>query len=727
MNKEQVNSEKVNKDKRARNLRRPPIDRKLLVSRHNVRQNSLDPASPVTVGNGEFAFTMDLTGLQSFPASYPVGEPGQEPAGTLLGTQSSWGWHSIPPAGAAPDLKDSLVEYPSPRGPVKYVDLNGGSQDQHSEATGAAEAWLRGNPHRLDLGRIGLSLHEGGSSRPPHAAEISGPEQCLDLWTGMVDSRFNLAGETVAVRTACHPDRDELAISVSSPLLSRGLGITVSFPYGSAQWHDAADFTRPQAHRTQVETVPGGWLVRRSLDKDGYVLRITCAAAELDVTDEHELRLRSTDGTLDASFLFLPVGEFLSTGETAGKPDDSTPAGAAGVLAASPAWWERFWCSGAAVQLAETPDPRALELERRIVLSQYLTAVNCAGSTPPQETGLVCNSWRGRFHLEMHWWHGAHFALWNRPELLERSMGWYSEIRDTAVETARSQGLSGARWPKQVAPDGRESPSTIGPFLIWQQPHPIYLAELLYRAAPSRALLEKYAEIITDTANFMAGFALPADGGYTLGPPLIPAQESYASLRARVSNPTFELAYWQWALQTASRWMQRMGREPDPRWTEVAAGMTAPLIREGVYAAMDVEPFTLREDHPSMLCALGFLPQTELIDPEVMRATLHDVLDDWDWKSTWGWDYAVAAMTAARLSEPETAVEALLRPEAKNTHLTNGHNRQTPALPVYLPGNGGLLSAVALMAAGWDNGPRTHAPGFPPSWTVQWEGLVRAP
>ena len=39
---------------------------------------------------------------------------------------------------------------------------------------------------------------------------------------------------------------------------------------------------------------------------------------------------------------------------------------------------------------------------------------------PPQETGLTCNSWYGKFHLEMHWWHSVHFALWNRAPLLAK-------------------------------------------------------------------------------------------------------------------------------------------------------------------------------------------------------------------------------------------------------------------------------------------------------------------
>lgn len=47
-----------------------------------------------------------------------------------------------------------------------------------------------------------------------------------------------------------------------------------------------------------------------------------------------------------------------------------------------------------------------------------------------------------------------------------------------------------------------------------------------------------------------------------------------------------------------------------------------------------------------------------------------------------------------------------------NTYLPNGHNYQDPRLRVYLPGNGGLLTAIALMCAGWD-GCEIENPGFP--------------
>ena len=739
---------------------RGPIDRKELVRRHNVRQQALDPRSPVSVGNGEFAFTMDLTGLQSLPDSYPVGARDELPPGTLLGTQAQWGWHATPPAQAY-ELSGSTVLYDSPRGPVPYVDMAGGIVNDRETGTSPAETWLRANPHRLDLGRIGFRLVDAGEDRALSEGDVDDAEQTLDLWTGTVTSRFTLAGHPVTVMTACHPERDELGIRVESPGLQGRLAITIDFPYGSEAWHDAADWTSPDSHTTTLgDPAASGlhagstaWTAHRELDASRYQVVITGRGLTVLQTGQHRLRISpnpgssGSQGVMDLAVAFVSAGEgdCVPRGATgaalaAARPGAGTAAGTAVVLsgtarpaagssvaAASEAYWPGFWLSGGAIELAATDDPRAKELERRIVLSQYLTAINCSGSLPPQETGLVCNSWRGRFHLEMHWWHAAHFAHWNRVEHLLPSLRWYSTVLEGARQTAKAQGFDGVRWPKQVGPDGRESPSPIGTFLVWQQPHPIHLAELAYRANPSREVLEEFAEIVFESAAFMASFAHRTPRGFELGPPLIPAQESYGSIRASVTNPTFELAYWQWALRVAAAWRDRLGLEPVEAWQEVAGHLVKPRVLDGSYAAIDVEPFTIRTDHPSMLCALGVLPETDLIDKETMRATLASVLADWDWDSTWGWDYPVMAMTAARLEDPEAAVNALLLGAGKNTVLANGHNRQTDSLPVYLPGNGGLLAAAALMAAGWDGGPERNAPGFPAGWTVAWEGLVAAP
>ena len=53
----------------------PPIDRRALVTRHDVVIDKPDPLTPLSVGNGEFAFTADITGLQTFPHAYREGMP----------------------------------------------------------------------------------------------------------------------------------------------------------------------------------------------------------------------------------------------------------------------------------------------------------------------------------------------------------------------------------------------------------------------------------------------------------------------------------------------------------------------------------------------------------------------------------------------------------------------------------------------------------------------------
>jgi hypothetical protein len=220
-----------------------------------------------------------------------------------------------------------------------------------------------------------------------------------------------------------------------------------------------------------------------------------------------------------------------------------------------------------------------------------------------------------------------------------------------------------------------------------------------------------------------------------IGPPLADAAEIYFSDHEHQWNPTFEIAYWREGLETAQRWRERLELPREKKWDEVINHLPPLAARDGFYVAGETAPDTFtvpgrNTGHPCLLAPLGML-DGRLADPEIMRRTLHKVMDNWDWPNTWGWDYPLMAMTAARLGEGETAIQALLMHTAKNTFLDNGHNPQLgPTLPVYLPANGGLLYAAAMMAAGWDGTPvGKHAPGFPEdgNWVVRWEGLKKAP
>jgi hypothetical protein len=149
--------------------------------------------------------------------------------------------------------------------------------------------------------------------------------------------------------------------------------------------------------------------------------------------------------------------------------------------------------------------------------------------------------------------------------------------------------------------------------------------------------------------------------------------------------------------------------------------------KEQVYLAHENAPDTYTKknyDHPSMLYALGILPG-EKAEPQIMRNTLEKIIKEWRWERTWGWDFPMAAMTAVRLGLAELAIDLLLMEAPKNTFLNNGHNYQTPHLPLYLPGNGGLLTAVAMMCAGFDGDDGARSPGFPADWIVEWEGMKK--
>ena len=685
-----------------------PIDRHGLVSRHDPVLRGFDTGSPLSVGNGELAFTADATGLQTFAEAYDTTIP--------LGTLAQWGWHTASnPNGWTID-RFRFTEFDANGRKVGYADIPGDQRTPEID-------WLRSNPHRLHLGRIGfrLKLRDG---REATRDDIKDVEQVLDLWQGVLRSRFRLEGEEVVVETLCHPRLDTIAVRVVSPLVRRDqIAIRLRFPYGSGDT-TSTDWTRPEAHETTLlRSEARSASLERRLDDDRYFVGLTWApAGRLGEVARHDYVLAPSGSgeTLELTLGFAPS----ATPGSLPSFDDARRA--------AREHWHHFWTTGGAIDLSKSRDPRWRELERRIVLSQYLTAIQCSGRYPPQETGLTFNSWYGKFHLEMHWWHAAHFALWGRLPMLERSLGYYARILPRARATAGRQGYAGARWPKMTDPSGAESPSSVGPFLVWQQPHPIYYAELVYRERKDRATLERFKDVVHETAEFMASFATSDAGGrYVLGPPLQGAQEIFP--KAGTLNTAFELAYWRFGLEAAQRWRERLGLAREPRWQRVLERLSPLPVRDGRYLFAETAPESFSDprfarDHPSVTGAAGVLPGTG-IDPMTMRRTFDWIWAHWSWPDTWGWDYPMLAMCAARLGEPERAIDALLMDAAKNAFRRNGHNHQRPGLTIYLPGNGGLLAAVAMMAAGWDGAPDRHAPGFPSdgSWTVRWEGLRRMP
>ncbi len=724
-----------------------PIDREALVRRHNIHQTAIDPHAPVMLGNGELGFTADITGLQSFPERYSELAP--------LLTMAQWAWHSFPDEKGYSE-KDGLVQVPVPgRGEQPYAWMRSWADAEKNPALN----WLRANPHRISLARIGMTV----DGQAPQFDKIGDTHQTLDLWTGTLTSRFTYDRQPVEIVTRVLPDADIIAVEVRSSLVQAGrLGLALRYPGVNPQINpDPSDWSGGKGRTRILSRAAGRLHLERTIDATRYWSGIASNGRLAMAGPDHVSATGAGGDRLQLMVRFdrtASAGSFPSSAQAAQAVADH---------------WRTFWTKGGAIDFSGSTDPRAKELERRVVLSQYLSAINGAGSLPPQEEGLFSNSWFGKFHLEMHPWHSAWQALWGHADLLERSLPWYVEHLPQARAEASRHKVKGAWWPKMVGPEGRNSPSLVSPFIMWQQPHPILLSELVWRAKQDRATLDRYGELVEATAELLASWPIEANGRLNLGPPLIPAQENYDPLTT--ANPTFEVEYFRWGLQTAQAWRERRGLARRADWDAALARIAPPATRDGLYLPVETVPdfWTVAQsaackgnaaaepcknrDHPSFLMAYGFIPGAR-IDPATMRRTLQAVEANWDLRQTWGWDFPMVAMTAARLGQPDKAVDWLFADRKNNqwgptgmtprVHLDAHAEDLVPvsggaggvdmavnpdgpgyrrAAETYFPSNGSLLMAVGMMAAGWD-GARGHAPGFPKKgWTVRAEGIAPTP
>lgn len=675
------------------------IDRKAVVTRHNIEIHDAGLRGVAQVGNGEFAFGFDISGLQTFSSN--------------ANTMSNWGWYRFPlPFGQTPE--DYLgAEWDTHGRMVRY--------DMPNHEQGALRDWMVRNPQRINLGRIGLML-TGADGRQVSANDLENPVQRLDLWTGVAVSEYAVDGKNVKVTTVAHPDIDAVGIRIESDKVADGTaGITLRFPFPSnIEFSDAADWSHPERHTTTFHKDDFKVSFHRVIDDTVYDVHVGWSKDVMLVQDNwHSYSLLPVPGTDEIEFVVL----FDRITGNAAIPDFEH------TLAESVRHWADFWSTGGVIDLSGSTDPRWRELERRTVLSQYVMAVNEAGSLPPQESGLVNNGWYGKYHFEMIWWHAAHYALWGRWDKASRMMDVYHNNLRNYRARAMMQGYEGVRWPKTLGDHAWwEWPLETCALLIWQQPHPIVFAELEYRISPDSRTLDKWKDVVFSSADFMADYAHydERNDRYILGPPLQVVGENADPRTA--FNPAFELSYWGMGLRIAQKWRQHCGLEPSEKYSEVLEKMSALPEQDGVYVSWEnIEDMWTKYswEHPALIGVYGMLPG-DGVDVRTMERTLMKVHSTWNFNETWGWDFPMLAMCAARLGKPEMAVDYLLDYPSFDFDafgLAGGGRAPFP----YFPANGGLLYAVAMMAAGWDGGPSSPAPGFPKKgWKVRYEGLDRA-
>mgnify|MGYP006916082863 CR=1 FL=1 len=271
------------------------IDRKALVRKQNPVLSEMQPLAPLSVGNGNLCFTADVTGMQSLSEDY-------EKAGFPLLTMSGWGWHEEPDGEGKTYCLDDVAktEYICGGRSVSYaVEKKPGNEKVYD--------WVRENPHRFNLVRIGL-IKDGKHLEP---AELWDIHQELDLYSGCLQSKISVfvegEKERIITQSVCHGEEDVLGFSISvGEKLAGRIQIEIAFPYPS--WKiQGADWTVPQKHDTVFEVKEDGiCLWKRQMDVFAWKMAIYgCKAGQVVRADKHRfLILPGSDGKIEFSLEF---------------------------------------------------------------------------------------------------------------------------------------------------------------------------------------------------------------------------------------------------------------------------------------------------------------------------------------------------------------------------------------------------------------------------------------
>lgn len=218
------------------------IDREAVVRRHTIQINKADSLSSLTVGNGNFAMTVDVTGLQSFPEFYKGGVP--------LGTQSTWGWNYLPNENNY-RFDETLKTYELAGRKIPYP-----VQWKEPERNKNASDFFRQQPHRIHLGNIGLEIIKK-DGQIATLTDIQNVDQQLDMWSGEIRSRFTVEGEAVEVMTYAHQEKDAIGVKINSALVAqKKIQVRLRFPYPNGEWKDVGDnFNNTEKHKSNLGSI----------------------------------------------------------------------------------------------------------------------------------------------------------------------------------------------------------------------------------------------------------------------------------------------------------------------------------------------------------------------------------------------------------------------------------------------------------------------------------------
>lgn len=584
------------------------------IIKYNLKFNHIDSKNPVTIGNGDFAITLDQTGTQSLYETYKD---------IPLSTMSNKNWFYK-------DKKNIKPSYVDGKAYMLFNldnDPNYQINRQYPFKYSFMQILLYDNDKLIDINNI------------------KDVKQELDLYKGIVTSSFNYKEKINKTISFIYQDHDEFNFKLQSDNLN--LALKFNYP---------------------------------SYTKNGYRLDIL---PNVLVKEDRITLLYDDKNSL--SFKLKSSSNYQIVENTLIFDDNNVSFSLALDEIKEGKLLDEFWkCDNGIIIDNE-------ELVKKMVLSKYLLHVNSTGIYPPQESGLTYNCWNSKFHLEMHLIHSLWNIYNNHVGDLVKSFDYYLSIMPSSLKRASLNGYKGLRFPKMTGPDGEDSPSNIGPLLIWQAPHILFMLQEIYYLYNKENIIKKYEPLISGTIDFMISFLTLKDSKYQMLDPLLEACESIPLDRCQ--NPSFELEYWRYTLERQPKIDTVLYGHQRYDYLDITSKIITPKEDDGIYLKTYgvIDKYDLYKDHPTEGFLMSFF-KSKIVDKEKMVKTIDYILKNMDLSSYWGWDFPFLGLSLLNCGEIEKSIEVTQLNTINNQHLYNGYNTSSrDDLKAYLPGNGAFL------------------------------------
>lgn len=584
------------------------------IIKYNLKFNHIDSKNPVTIGNGDFAITLDQTGTQSLYETYKD---------IPLSTMSNKNWFYK-------DKKNIKPSYVDGKAYMLFNldnDPNYQTNRQYPFKYSFMQILLYDNDKLIDINNI------------------KDVKQELDLYKGIVTSSFNYKEKINKTISFIYQDHDEFNFKLQSDNLN--LALKFNYP---------------------------------SYTKNGYRLDIL---PNVLVKEDRMTLLYDDKNSL--SFKLKSSSNYQIVENTLIFDDNNVSFSLALDEIKEGKLLDEFWkCDNGIIIDNE-------ELVKKMVLSKYLLHVNSTGIYPPQESGLTYNCWNSKFHLEMHLIHSLWNIYNNHVGDLVKSFDYYLSIMPSSLKRASLNGYKGLRFPKMTGPDGEDSPSNIGPLLIWQAPHILFMLQEIYYLYNKENIIKKYEPLISGTIDFMISFLTLKNSKYQMLDPLLEACESIPLDRCQ--NPSFELEYWRYTLERQPKIDTVLYGHQRYDYLDITSKIITPKEDDGIYLKTYgvIDKYDLYKDHPTEGFLMSFF-KSKIVDKEKMVKTIDYILKNMDLSSYWGWDFPFLGLSLLNCGEIEKSIEVTQLNTINNQYLYNGYNTSPrDDLKAYLPGNGAFL------------------------------------